>query len=96
MAKNKTITQILSAEPRRTLTVGIALVGLLVSLANFYILYRITPLALRVDAIERRNAGTDVLVPQFYLVQGDVAHIKSDMAEIKSDIRDIKNYINVR
>jgi hypothetical protein len=93
MAKNKTITQILSADPLRTLTVGIAVIGVLVSVANFIILSRITPLALRVDAIERRNAGTDALIPQFYLVQGDVAHIKTDMADIKIDLRDIKNYL---
>lgn len=82
--------------PLHLITTVIAIIGVLVSFANFYVLSKIAPLAARVDAIERRNAGADALLPQFYIVQGDVSHIKSDMAEIKNDIKDIKNYINIR
>lgn len=50
----------------------------------------------RVQAIENRNARTDLLVDRFLQLEERDRALIDDVAEIRSDIKEIKNFINVR
>jgi len=82
--------------PLQAITVAIAIIGVVFSIFNFYLLANISPLEKRVAAIEKRNETIDPLVTRFIqLEERDIALINS-VEDIKQDIRDIKNFLNIR
>ena len=82
--------------PLQAITVSIAVIGVVFSIFNFYLLANISPLEKRVVAIEKRNETVDPLVTRFIqLEERDIALI-NNVEDIKQDIRDIKNFLNIR
>ena len=90
------LIQKVKENPLQAITVAIAIIGVVFSIFNFYLLANISPLEKRVAAIEKRNETIDPLVTRFIqLEERDIALINS-VEDIKQDIRDIKNFLNIR
>lgn len=83
------IKKAIKKNPLSAITVAIAVVGVVFSVFNFYLLSNISPLERRVEAIEKRNEINDPLVGQFI-------EVKTDVRTIKEDIKDIKSFLGVR
>ena len=90
------IIQKVKKNPLQAITVGIAVVGVVFSILNFYLLANISPIEKRVDAIEKRNEKVEPLITRFIQLEERDLHLIEDVGEIRNDIRDIKNYLNIR
>lgn len=88
------VTEILKRNPLQTITVGIAITGVVFSIFNFYLLANISPLTKRVDAIEVRNEKVDPLIPEFITVKEKVDSIEKGITELKSGQIRLENKID--
>ena len=75
--------------PLQAVTVGIAVIGVVFSVFNFYLLANIAPLERRVDAIETRNKRVDPLVDEFIGIKETVRQIQIDVSEVKEDTKEL-------
>lgn len=80
---------------KNLLTLTLQGIGVLVVVANLWIATKLAPLAqdlgslsTRVSAVEQEQRSDDVraekLLPEFYIMQGQVTNIESDVKDIKS------------
>ena len=83
------LSQKIKENPLQAITVGIAVIGVVFSIFNFYLLSNISPLARRVDALEKFDEENKPLIVEFI-------EIRTDIKTIKEDIKDIKGFLNVR
>ena len=90
------IAKTIKKNPLQAITTALAIIGVAISLANFYLLSLISPIERRVAAIEKRNEVVDPLVTRFIQLEIRDEELVKDVGEIKSDIRDVKNYLNIR
>lgn len=81
----------LKKNPLQTLTVGIAVVGVIFSIFNFYLLANISPLERRVDAIEERNEKMDLLANEFIEMKGTFRAMQNDLTKINEKLDFIIN-----
>ena len=86
----------IQTKPLQAITVALAVIGVVFSVFNFYLLSNIAPIERRVAAIEERNAKADPLISEFIEQRGTIKAIEKDISEIKEDLRDVKNYLNIR
>lgn len=91
----KTLTEAIKNNPLQTITVGIAVAGVVVSILNFYLLSNISPIERRVAALEETQAENLPLINDYLLTKQQVEFVKGSIGRIELDIRDIKNYLNV-
>jgi uncharacterized protein YoxC len=75
--------------PLQAVTVGIAVIGVVFSIFNFYLLANIAPLERRVEAIEKRNEKVDPLVDEFIGIKETVRQIQMDVSEVKEDTKEL-------
>jgi len=88
------LKNIIRKNPLQTITTALAVIGVAVSVANFYLLSLISPIERRVDAIEKRNEVVDPLVTRFIQLEErdnalikDVEQIREDVKEIRADLK---------
>ena len=75
--------------PLQAITVVIAIVGVVFSIFNFYLLANISPIEKRVVALEKFDEENKPLIVDFI-------GMRTDIKTIKEDIRDIKNFLKIR
>ena len=90
------ITEVIKKNPLQTITVAIAIVGVVFSIFNFYLLANISPLERRVVALEKFDESNAPLITRFIQLEVRDQALVDDVADIKLDIRDIKNYLNIK
>jgi len=83
------LIQKVKENPLQAVTVAIAVVGVVFSVFNFYLLANISPLTRRVEALEKVQEENLPYVLEFIAIKQDVLSIKEDVAEIKVDIKRI-------
>jgi len=80
------IIKTIKKNPLQLVTTGIAIAGVAISIANFYLLSLISPIERRVDALEDRNERVDPLVNEFIEMKGTFKEIQKDISEMKDNI----------
>lgn len=70
--------------------------GLVVLVANLWLAAKLAPLAsndiviiARVEALEKRSDGSDVLVGDVRVLQEQITDLRKDVAEIKEDVKSV-------
>lgn len=84
-----TLKKAIQKQPIQAILAGITIIGVGISLLNFYLLTTISPIERRVMALEKLSEDNLPFVSQFI-------EIKTNVEIMKDDIKDIKRYLNIR
>lgn len=94
MTNVKSFADTIRDNPLQTITTLIAVIGVVVSIINFFILSRIQPLILRIERTEATIGQHDLLVPRYLVTEEKVLRIEKDIGEIKDSQLRVESRMN--